>query len=204
MGDQYLGVIQMVAYTFAPANFSFCSGQLVPIAQNNALFALLGDFYGGDARTVFGLPDFRARTPVGSDDMGHGPGLTSLRRGTRYGLQTHTLTLANLPEHSHAAVFTPSGGGGVSASLEAYSVGASSDTPSAGDYLSGGGANPVFGTGGLGAQLVELAGLTVAGGGVNGTVTLGDTGESHAFSVINPLQTVNFVICTEGLFPSRQ
>ncbi len=202
MWDQYLGVIQMVAYTFAPANFSFCSGQLVAVAQNNALFALLGDYYGGDARTVFGLPDFRARTPVGSDKMGRAPGLESLRLGARYGLQTHTLTPASLPEHSHTAVFTPSGGS-VTGKLETYSVGASSDIPSTGDFISGGGGSPAFGTGGLGAQLVELSGLTVEGGGVNGTVALGDTGSSGAFEIVNPLQAVNFVICTEGLFPSH-
>jgi len=202
MGDQYLGVIQMVAYTFAPMNFSFCSGQLIAIGQNSALFSLLGDFYGGDGRTVFGLPDFRARTPVGSDRMGNGPGLTTFPLGTKYGLQTHTLGVANLPSHTHAATFTPAGGG-VSGSLMAYSSRAASDVPTTGSFLSGGGGGSVFGTGGLGAQLVELGGLAVSGGRINGTVALGDTGGSQSFSIVNPLQAVNFVICTEGLYPSR-
>jgi microcystin-dependent protein len=203
MGDQYIGVIQMIAFAFVPEHFTFCSGQLIPIAQNNALFSLIGDHYGGDARTVFGIPDFRARMAIGSNEMGNAPGLTSFPLGTKLGAQTHTLTESQMPAHSHAAVFTPSGGGGVSASLEAYSVGASSDTPSTGDYLSGGGANPLFGTGGLGAQLVELGGLTVSGGGGGGAVTVGDTGGSRPFEIVNPLQAVNFAICTNGLYPSR-
>ncbi len=203
MGDQYLGVIQTIAFTFAPANFTFCSGQLVPISQNNALFSLIGDAYGGDARTVFGIPDFRARMAIGSDQMGSAPGLTSFRLGTKLGAQTHTLTETQMPTHSHTAAFTPSGGGGVAASLAAYTVGASSDIPSTGDYLSGGGGNPVFGTGGLGAQLVELSGLIVDGGGGSGTVAVDNTGGSRAFEILNPLQAVNFVICTNGLYPSR-
>jgi microcystin-dependent protein len=203
MGDQYLGVIQMVAYAYAPLNFTFCSGQLIPIPQNNALFSLLGDAYGGDARTVFGVPDLRARMPVGSNIMGNGPGLTTYNLGTKVGLQTHTLTERQLPAHNHAAVFTPSGGEEVTGTLEAYSTRASTDTPDPGSYISGGGA-PMFGTGGLGAQLVELAGLTVTGGGGGGgTVTVGDTGEGQPFEIVNPMQTVNFVICTAGLYPSR-
>jgi len=203
MGDQYIGVIQMIAFTFAPENFTFCSGQLIPIAQNNALFSLIGDHYGGDARTVFGVPDFRARMAVGSNQMGNGPGLTTLNLGTRMGTQIHTLTESQMPEHNHTAAFTPSGGEGVSVKLEAYTARASSDAPSTGDFISGGGGASIFGNGGLGAQLVELAGLTVSGGGGSGVVTVGDTGQSRPFEILNPLQAVNFVICTTGLYPSR-
>lgn len=203
MGEQYLGVVQITAFAFAPENFAFCNGAFIAIGQNTALFSLLGDSYGGDARTVFGLPDLRARTPVGSNDMGQAPGLTSFPRGVRYGLQTHTLTVAQMPQHNHAAIFTPGGHSEVTGSLEAYNTRASSDTPSVGDFISGGGA-AVFGTGGLGAELVELGGLTIAGGGGGGgTVTVGDTGDGRPFEIVNPIQAVNFVICTEGLYPSR-
>lgn len=206
MNDQYLGTIQMVAFTFVPENFAFCNAALIPIQQNPGLFSLLGTFYGGDGRVTFGMPDFRARMPVGSNEMGIGPGLTTFPIGTKYGAQTHTMTEAQMPVHSHAAVFTPSGGGGtgITASLEVYTTNASADTPTTGDYISGGGGFPVFGQGGFGAQLVELGGLTVSGGGSGGgTVTVSDTGSGKPLDMVNPLQAVNFVICTQGLYPSR-
>lgn len=204
MGDQYLGVIQMVAFTFAPRSFTFCSGQLIPITQNQALFSLVGTYYGGDGRTTFGVPDFRARAPFGSLEMGTGPGLQGYQLGAKVGAQTHVLTSSQLPSHTHTATFTPSGGDPASGTLEAYTSGAGTHTPSAGDYISGGSGAQIFGTGGLGAQLVELAGLSISGGGGGGgTVTVAPAGQSQAFSTLSPMHAVNFVICTEGLYPSR-
>jgi len=204
MDNYYLGQVFLMAISFAPRNFSYCAGQLITIASNNALFALLGTEFGGDGRVTFGLPDLRGRTPVGSNQMGNGPGLTTFRTGTKYGAQTHTMTVSQMPSHNHTATFTHTGGGSVTGKLEAYAKGASSGTPTAGDFISGN-TSTIFGTGGgIGNELVELSGLTISGGGaVSGVVSVNDNGSSHAFEIMNPVQAMPFIICTEGLFPSR-
>lgn len=81
----FLGEIAMFAGNFAPRGWSFCEGQLLPIANYNALFSLLGTTYGGDGRTTFGLPDLRGRVPV---HQGSGPGLTKIRLGQKGGLES--------------------------------------------------------------------------------------------------------------------
>ncbi|GAB5535505.1 MAG: hypothetical protein Rubg2KO_17540 [Rubricoccaceae bacterium] len=98
--DPFLGQILMVGFNFAPRGWAFCDGQLLPIAQNSALFSLLGTIYGGDGRTTFALPDLRGRTTV---HPGDGPGLTPVNVGERAGSNTHTLTANQLPSHTHAA-----------------------------------------------------------------------------------------------------
>ena len=84
--DPFLGEIMMVGFNFAPRGWATCDGQLLPIAQNSALFSLLGTTYGGDGRTTFGLPDLRGRVPV---HPGSGPGLTPRTLGQRGGVETH-------------------------------------------------------------------------------------------------------------------
>lgn len=96
--EVFLGEIRMFAGNFAPTGWAFCQGQLLPIAQNQALFALLGTTYGGDGRTTFALPDLRGRVPVG---FGQGPGLSYKDLGQQFGTETVTLTTAQMPAHSH-------------------------------------------------------------------------------------------------------
>ena len=96
--NPYIGEIQIVGFNFAPRGWAFCDGQLLSIAQNNALFALLGVTYGGDGRTSFALPDLRGRLPI---HEGHGPGLPAYRLGEKAGAIQTTLTVQNLPSHSH-------------------------------------------------------------------------------------------------------
>ncbi|MCP4438378.1 MAG: phage tail protein [Aureispira sp.] len=91
----------MFAGTFAPRGWALCDGQLLPIAQNSALFSILGTNYGGDGRTTFGLPDLRGRVPVG---VGNGPGLGNYRQGVKGGSETNVLTNGNLPAGSGANV----------------------------------------------------------------------------------------------------
>ena len=78
--DPYIGQIMMVPYSFVPRNWAECNGQLLSIAQNSALFSLIGTQYGGDGVTTFGLPDFRGRVPLG---VGSGPGLTTTTMGEK-------------------------------------------------------------------------------------------------------------------------
>jgi microcystin-dependent protein len=96
--DQYIGQLMLFAGNFAPRGWAFCHGQLLSIAQNSALFSLLGTTYGGDGRTTFGLPDLRGRAPIG---MGQGPGLSNITQGEMAGAAAVTLTTAQMPAHSH-------------------------------------------------------------------------------------------------------
>ena len=97
-GEPFIGEIELYGFTFAPRGFAACDGQLLSIAQNSALFSLLGTIYGGDGRTTFGLPDLRGRVPV---HRGSGSGLTPKSIGERQGSETIILDIANLPPHSH-------------------------------------------------------------------------------------------------------
>lgn len=82
--DPTMGEISLVGYNFAPRSWAYCQGQLLSIAQNSALFSLLGTTFGGDGRTTFGLPDLRGRVPVGA---GNGPGLSPRSVGQRFGTE---------------------------------------------------------------------------------------------------------------------
>jgi microcystin-dependent protein len=91
-----MGEVKMISWNFAPKGWAFCNGQLMPINQNQALFSLLGTTYGGDGRTTFGLPDLRARIPIHQ-----GAGWIM---GQRAGEVSHTLTLQEMPAHTHPVV----------------------------------------------------------------------------------------------------
>lgn len=95
----YLGEVNIFAGNYAPSGWALCQGQMLPIAQNTALFSILGITYGGDGRTAFALPDLRGRTPLG---MGRGPGLTPRQLGEKGGAERVTLTQAQMPGHNHA------------------------------------------------------------------------------------------------------
>ncbi|MFC7358275.1 phage tail protein [Jejudonia soesokkakensis] len=98
--DPFIGEIMPVGFNFAPRSWTTCEGQLLPIAQNTALFSLLGTIYGGDGRTTMGLPDLRGRSIISS---GNGPGLSTFRIGQKGGSETHTNTVTEMTSHSHAS-----------------------------------------------------------------------------------------------------
>ena len=93
MADPYISEIRMMSFNFPPKGWAFCNGQLLPIAQNQALFSLLGTTYGGDGRVTFGLPDLRGRVPI---SMGAGHTL-----GERSGEEAHALSTNEMPTHIH-------------------------------------------------------------------------------------------------------
>ena len=97
--EPFIGQISIYAFNFAPRGWMPCDGRLLPIAQYQALFALIGTTYGGDGRTTFALPDLRGRIVVGP---GNGPGLTPKTLGEMSGTETNTLLVTNLPPHNHA------------------------------------------------------------------------------------------------------
>ena len=94
MAEPFLGEIRLMSFNFAPRGWALCNGQLLPINQNQALFALLGTTYGGDGRVTFALPDLRGRSPL---HVGAGIGL-----GGMGGADSHVLTVSELPSHTHA------------------------------------------------------------------------------------------------------
>ncbi len=98
MSDPFIAEIRIFAGNFAPRGWAFCNGQLLPIAQNTALFSLIGTTYGGDGRTTTGLPNLQGRAPM---HAGRGPGLTDRRLGEHGGVATVTLTESEMPSHTH-------------------------------------------------------------------------------------------------------
>ena len=98
MSQPFLGQIMITSFNFAPRGWALCNGQLLAIAQNTALFSLLGTMYGGDGRVTFALPDMRSRVPI---HFGQGPGLSSYTQGQFGGEETHTLTQQEFT-HYHA------------------------------------------------------------------------------------------------------
>jgi len=95
MSAPFIGEVKMISWNFAPSGWAFCNGQLLPIAQNQALFSILGTIYGGDGRTTFALPNLQGATPVHA-----GNGITQGQRG---GEAAHALTTNEIPLHTHTA-----------------------------------------------------------------------------------------------------
>jgi microcystin-dependent protein len=96
--DPYIGQVVIVSFGFAPKGYAECNGQLLPINQYQALFALLGTTFGGDGRTNFALPDLQGRVPI---HMGAGPGLQDYILGQTGGEETVTLNINQIPRHTH-------------------------------------------------------------------------------------------------------
>ncbi|MCB1584352.1 MAG: tail fiber protein [Marinicella sp.] len=125
MSEPFIAEIRIFAGNFAPRGWAFCNGQLLPIAQNTALFSLIGTTYGGDGQSTTALPDLQGRAPM---HPGRGPGLTDRRLGQRGGTETVTLSEAQMPNHTHtlrattnpATSHTPSSAGSLSRSVGGY------------------------------------------------------------------------------------
>jgi len=200
--DSYIGTMRPFGGSFTIRSWANCQGQLMAISDNTALFSLIGAVYGGDARTSFGLPDFRGRSPLG---MGQMPGGRMYQLGMRFGTESTTLSQAQLPMHKHSAVFTSSGSP-VTGTLQAATNPANNSEPSDGAYLASSATSQMYyKAGGLSPEptLKSVSGLSVNGGGASGNVEVADTGGSQPLSIINPLQVVNWQMVLEGVYPSR-
>lgn len=146
--EPFIGQIMMFGGNFAPRGWALCDGQLLPIAQNTALFSILGTTYGGDGKTTFALPDLRGRVPM---HPGHGPGLSARRLGEKGGAESVTLTISNLPSHNHtlnvvdddAKSLTPAGNLLGNAQTQVYSSAAPSGQAGAQAISNTGGGVPV-------------------------------------------------------------
>ncbi|HEX8527499.1 phage tail protein [Allosphingosinicella sp.] len=107
MSDPYIGEIRMFAGNFAPAGWMFCQGQTLPISENDALFTLIGTTYGGDGQETFNLPNLASRIPI---HMGTGPDGTTYQLGEAAGTEQETLTIQQIPSHTHPAVGSANAG----------------------------------------------------------------------------------------------
>jgi microcystin-dependent protein len=166
MAEPFLSEIRIMSFVFAPKGWALCNGQLLPINQNQALFSLLGTTFGGDGRVNFALPDLRSRTPI---HVGSGHTL-----GEKGGEQAHTLSIAEIPTHTHTLNGSTTTATTVSPDTNTV---LSSSTPQA---LYGGASN-----------LVAMA-----------ANSLGNTGGSQAHLNMQPFLTLSFCIALQGIFPS--
>lgn len=148
MSQPFVGEIRMFGGNFAPAGWMFCDGSLLPIAENETLFNLIGTTYGGDGQTTFALPDLRGRVPI---HQGQSPGGSLRQIGERAGSETITLTAAQLPAHRHqlgaagvaaSAAVGPSGVLAASAGTQFYGLGPPSTAMSATAISLQGGGQP--------------------------------------------------------------
>jgi microcystin-dependent protein len=170
-----LSEIRMFAGNFAPLYWKFCNGQLMSIAENTALFSLVGTIYGGDGQVTFGLPDLRGRMPVGT---GTGPGLPNVDLGEMAGSENVTALSTNLPAHMHSI---------------SYAVPATEE-----DANLSAGAGNVLATAAFNAY---ATGSGVTTGPI--MVTLNPNGSNAPIPVLQPYLAINFIICVEGIYPSR-
>ncbi len=190
--EPFIGQIVMFAGNFAPRSWAFCDGQLLAISSNTALFSILGTTYGGDGRTTFALPDLRGRAPIAP---GHGPGLSDYRLGQRGGLESVTLSLAQMPSHNHIA------SGGATSNVKLSTDDAVRTTPQAGDV-------PAVGnfTSGIATEKVKSFGPannTVDGQSITSGITIGNNGGSQFHENRPPFLAVNYIIALQGTYPSR-
>jgi len=180
MSEPFIAEVKIFAGNFAPRGYAFCDGQLMPIAQNTALFSLVGTTYGGDGRTTFAVPNLAGRAAM---HPGNGPGLTSRRLGQTGGTDTVTLSEAQMPSHSHA----------IKATNESADTGMPM-TPAGADPATN---NSIANTGptnhyGPGDATTSLAGVAIT-----------NLGGSQAHNNLQPYLALNFIIALQGLFPSR-
>lgn len=199
--EPYTGTMIPFGGNFTIERFAMCLGQLVAISQNQALYSILGPTYGGDARTTFGIPDMRGRSPVGA---GTRPGGKTYYQGHPMGNEYTVLALSQMPEHSHTATFTPSGSASISSSLKAATDSATTATPASNTHLAAGASSMYVAPGFQPPTLTEIAGLTVElQGSSGGSVVVDKNGGSQAIDITNPVQVVNWQISLDGLYPPR-
>lgn len=204
MSDPFVGQIMQVGFNFAPVNWALCAGQLLPISQNQALFALLGTAYGGNGTVNFQLPDLQSRVAIGT---GQGQGLSAYTVGQKGGAEKETLSLAQLPSHNHTATFSSQG---LTATLQAIPTpsGTPTGAPAAGSILStvtdsaAGGSPQLYTPAGDTGTPVNLGGLSVTA--TSGAIAIGLTGSSQPVPVIPPYLAVTTIIAMNGIFPSRE
>jgi microcystin-dependent protein len=174
MSEYFIGQIMLSGFSFAPRNFAMCNGQLLPINQYQAVFALLGTIYGGNGTTNFQLPDLRGRTPVG---YGNNPAIgATYNIGETFGVENVTLNGSQVPVHTHA--------------INATTAAGTIRDPANSIYGAPGNGQAYTAAGGTGMTQLYAQQMQNAGG-------------SQPHSNLQPFSVLNFSICLYGIFPSR-
>lgn len=166
MAEPFLSEIRIMSFVFAPKGWALCNGQFLPINQNQALFSLLGTTFGGDGRVNFALPDLRGRTPI---HVGSGHTL-----GEKGGEQAHTLSIAEIPTHTHV--------------WSAVNIAATTSNNSATVTLANSVQSNLYSAA---SNLVAMAPNAVS-----------NVGGSQAHLNMQPFLTLSFCIALQGIFPS--
>lgn len=171
--DPYLAQVIMFGGTFAPRGWAYCDGSLQAISNNEALFALIGTTYGGDGVSTFGLPDLRGRVAIGT---GQGPGLPLVNLGEMSGTNSVTLTINNMPTHNHIINVPTTDSSGTSRMPKGNILATANSS--------------IYAT-------------TATASGSYGGVATSPVGNNIPIDIITPYLGMNFIICVEGIFPSR-
>ncbi|WPR72943.1 tail fiber protein [Flavobacterium sp. NG2] len=183
--DELIGTIKFFAGTFVPKGFMECNGALLSIASNTTLYSILGTTYGGDGRQTFALPDLRSRVAIG---MGQGQGLSDYNLGQKEGDEFNILTLNNLPNHTHTAT------------LNVNSANATMTTPIASSSIAAPGITS-------GREFTPGLGFNSSSPSVAmnpASIQLAAVGGSTPVNNIQPSLALKYIICVDGLYPSRQ
>jgi microcystin-dependent protein len=173
MSSPFLGEIKMFSGGFAPQGWAFCNGQTLSINQNQALFALIGTLYGGNGTSTFALPNLQCCVPLG---QGQGAGLSNYVVGQTVGTANTSLTVNNMPAHTHA--------------LNGSTAAATTRTPSSSTALGDVGRNHSIYDAGSSPVPMNAA-------------SIGQSGNNIPISNLQPYLTLTFIIALEGIFPSR-
>lgn len=201
MDGGYIGEVRLFAGNFAPRAWAFCEGQLLPISQNSALFSIIGTIYGGDGRTTLALPDLRGRVPIGP---GRGPGLPSYREGQMGGAYEVTQTTSEMANHTHSVV--KSGSTTMASTMYVSSADGDHAIPTANSVI---------------AKAVDLNGdpvnlynsqtpdITLNSSTITNQVTseqnltIAPNGGQQQITNMQPFTSIYYIICLQGIFPSR-
>ncbi len=178
MSEPFLGEIRMVGFNFAAKGWALCNGQLLSIAQNTALFSLLGTTYGGDGITTFALPNLQGRLPM---HWGNGPGLSGRVIGEMSGSESVTLISTQIPAHNHPLNCTTTGGATDNPTGTLLATSADANLNPINTYL-----------GGSAAPNAQMA-----------PTSIGLAGGSQPHDNMPPFLCVTFIIALEGIYPSR-
>lgn len=174
MATPFIAEIRIFAGNFAPRGNAFCNGQIISIAQNTALFSLVGTTYGGNGQTTFGLPNLQGRAPL---HAGQGPGLSPRSLGEISGSENVTLLSTQIPAHNHSANALSAGGNQTSPANNTWAT-----------VLSGRSNLNLYGTSSNTQMNPQAVGLT---------------GGSQPHNNLPPYLVVNFIIALQGIFPAR-
>lgn len=173
--EPYIGQIQCFAFNFAPKGWAFCNGQLLSIAQNQALFALITTTYGGDGITTFALPNLQGRAPI---HFGQGPGLSYYSLGEMTGTEQVTLLQSQMPSHTHPMMVSTTAGNTNSPAGQVLAVAVDGNETNVNSY---------------GSQITGTA----------SPQAIGASGSNSPVSIMQPVLVMNYCIATEGIYPSR-